>query len=378
MASAEAGNGVCDAVPDMVSSFVDTFVDYVVGGQFLSGHRNEPLPPVKTHRPPVERVVAIGDIHGDLGKAKEALKIGGVMNQSESWVGGSTTVVQVGDLLDRGAQELRVLYLLEKLSREARRNGGEFIVMNGNHEIMNIEGDFRYATPAACFEFQNWAHWVHQGNLIKELCDGVKRRSVYEDIPSSIPLHLRARYAALKPGGPIASRFLAHHPMVLVVGGTVFVHGGVLPSHAKYGLEKINDEVSSWILGKGGKFGPRYLHGRDAIVWARRYSETKGERCDCELLENALRAIPGSARMIVGHTIQQPFGINGACTNRVIRVDVGMSAGCGNAPPEVLEIRNDEEMKVLSSTAERDINESKRDPDLKDQVVGLAGILVGK
>ncbi|MCO5592545.1 hypothetical protein L7F22_046548 [Adiantum nelumboides] len=370
-------NGVCDAVPSMLSSFVDTFVDYVVGGQFLGRQEADALPPT-TRRPLALRVVAIGDIHGDVRKAKEALRIGGVINNSDSWIGGNTTVVQVGDLLDRGSQELRVVYLLEKLAREARKAGGELIVMNGNHEIMNIEGDFRYATPGGCFEFQNWAHWVHQGNVIKELCDGFKRSSVYEEVPADVPLHLRARYAALRPGGPIASRFLGHYPTVLLVGGTLFVHGGILPSHAKYGLERINKEVSSWIQGKTGRFGPKYLHGRDAIVWVRRYSELKEQQCDCQLLERALQAIPGSMRMIVGHTIQQPFGINGACMNQVIRVDVGMSAGCDNAPPEVLEIRNDEQIKVLGRTTEREIKESRTEPFLKDQGVGLAAILAEK
>ncbi|MCO5553843.1 hypothetical protein L7F22_007369 [Adiantum nelumboides] len=175
-------------------------------------------------------------------------------------------------------------HYLEKLAKKARKADGELIVTNGNHEIMNIEGDFMYATFGACFEFQNWAHWVHQGNVIKELRDGVKRSSVYEDVLADEPLHLWARHVALRLGGPIASRFLGHDPIVLMVRGTVFVHGGILPSHATYGLER--------------------------VVW--QYLELKEQQCDCQLLEKVLHAIPGSTRMIVGHTIQQPFGTNGS------------------------------------------------------------------
>jgi hypothetical protein len=36
----------------------------------------------------------------------------------------------------------------------------------------------------------------------------------------------------------------------------------------------------------------------------------------------------------VGHTIQDK-GINGACGGRVLRVDVGLSAGCGNGEVQV-------------------------------------------
>lgn len=44
--------------------------------------------------------------------------------------------------------------------------------------------------------------------------------------------------------------------------------------------------------------------------------------------------------MVVGHTIQTR-GINSACESRVVRVDVGMSHGCGDGPVEVLEVLKD-------------------------------------
>jgi hypothetical protein len=53
---------------------------------------------------------------------------------------------QVGDILDRGDQELKLLYLLERLQRQAAAAGGALWVLNGNHETMNVGGNFRYAT----------------------------------------------------------------------------------------------------------------------------------------------------------------------------------------------------------------------------------------
>lgn len=53
------------------------------------------------------------------------------------------------------------------------------------------------------------------------------------------------------------------------------------------------------------------------------------------------RGRPTFRRYVTGHTIQQPGGVNAACDGRVLRVDVGMSAGCGDSPPEVLEILRD-------------------------------------
>ena len=58
--------------------------------------------------------------------------------------------------------------------------------------------------------------------------------------PTEFQLAMAARSAALAPGGPLAQRFFARHPTVLQIGSTVFVHAGVLPCHAEYGLERIN------------------------------------------------------------------------------------------------------------------------------------------
>ena len=67
------------------------------------------------------------------------------------------------------------------------------------------------------------------------------------------------------------------------------------------------------------------------------------QRCDWSALEHAVATIPGVKRMIMGHTIQE-VGINGVCGNRAIRIDVGMSKGCGNGLPEVLEINGSKEL----------------------------------
>lgn len=42
----------------------------------------------------------------------------------------------------------------------------------------------------------------------------------------------RVRYQLYKPGGDLAKE-LSKNPTVLVVNDTVFVHGGLLPTHGK-------------------------------------------------------------------------------------------------------------------------------------------------
>lgn len=53
---------------------------------------------------------AVGDLHGDMAKAVESLQLAGVLRLNEKdeciWCGGNTTVVQLGDVLDRGDDEI--------------------------------------------------------------------------------------------------------------------------------------------------------------------------------------------------------------------------------------------------------------------------------
>jgi len=53
---------------------------------------------------------------------------------------------QVGDQLDRGGNEVAILYFLERISAEAKKEGGAVVTMNGNHETLNVAARYRYAT----------------------------------------------------------------------------------------------------------------------------------------------------------------------------------------------------------------------------------------
>ncbi|CAH8357336.1 unnamed protein product [Eruca vesicaria subsp. sativa] len=355
-------NGICKTIPNLISSFVDTFIDYSFSGTFPP-HFPTPPPPhpiPQTRFSSPDRLVAIGDLHGDLEKSKEAFRLAGLIDSSDRWTGGSTVVVQVGDVLDRGGDEVKILYFLERLKREAERSGGKVVTMNGNHEIMNVEGDFRYVTKKGLEEVKVWLDLYCLGNQMKSLCKGLEEKfeDPYEGVPTWFPRAnpecfegIRARIAALRPGSPVAKRFLGRNQTVAVVGDSVFVHGGLLAEHVEYGLERINEEVRDWINGLGGgggRYAPVYCRGGNSVVWLRKFSDERPYKCDCEALEHALSTIPGVKRMIMGHTIQDG-GINGVCDDKAIRIDVGMSKGCSDGLPEVLEIRKGSGVRVVTS-----------------------------
>lgn len=62
-----------------------------------------------------DTVCAIGDLHGDLEQGYTALRLAGVVDVQGSWSGGQATLVQTGDLLDRGPNSLDLVELFERL-----------------------------------------------------------------------------------------------------------------------------------------------------------------------------------------------------------------------------------------------------------------------
>ena len=83
----------------------------------------------------------------------EAFRLANLIDDSENWTDGSTTVVQVGNVLDRGGDEITILYFLERLRQQANKTDGKVINMNSNHEIMNMESNFRYVDGFFFFLF---------------------------------------------------------------------------------------------------------------------------------------------------------------------------------------------------------------------------------
>ena len=96
---------------------------------------NIPIPKVETFFPQVDRIVAVGDVHGDVEALRGCLKIAKLIDDKDSWIGGNTHFVQVGDILDRGDEEKDCLNLLVKLRPQAEAKGGAVHILLGNHEV---------------------------------------------------------------------------------------------------------------------------------------------------------------------------------------------------------------------------------------------------
>ncbi|HET7540146.1 MAG TPA: metallophosphoesterase [Polyangiaceae bacterium] len=276
--------------------------------------------------PAVERIVAIGDVHGDVSALRAALRLASAIDEAGKWIGKNLVVVQTGDQLDRGDDEPQIIDLLARLRDEAKSAGGAVHALNGNHEVMNVQADFRYVTPDGFHDFS-----------------GGHPDALHQQLTANVPLEQRGRAAAFLPGGEVARR-LSVQPIVIQIGGNVFVHGGVLEQHVRYGLGRMNRETSAWMAGAPSESAPAGIASERAPIWVRDYSEGTPSAERCAELSRVLHALSGT-RMIVGHTVQRQ-GINSACDGKVWRIDVGLSRFYG-AKPSVLEIRGDS-VRVVS------------------------------
>ncbi len=240
-------------------------------------------------RPAPARLVAVGDLHGDPAAALAVFRLAGLVDDRGAWTGADTWLVQTGDITDRGPDSRGVIALLRRLQGEARAAGGEVVPLLGNHEVMNLTGDWRYVSPADLETYGG------------------------ED----------ARKAAYAPTGEDGAWLLAQDT-VARIGSTVFVHAGVDARWARLGVRGINVTVRSALASQG----PREILGSDGPLWNRAYLLSDPVTA-CAELGRALTAL-GAARMVVGHTTQDTGRIAERCGGQLHGIDTGISAHYGS------------------------------------------------
>ena len=265
------------------------------------------------------KVVAIGDIHGDLSALKETLAKTDLVDQSGAWKGGTAYLVQTGDVLDRGDDEPDIWSYLDGLQAQAASAGGKVVLLNGNHEYMNVMGDFRYVTKDGFKDFSD-ASGTGLANA--------------DDVPE----FAQGRMASFAPGGAAAQR-IAKQQISVIVDDTLFVHGGVLPAYTKE-MEDLNYQSRCFAAGKGEV--PEGIIDSNGPLWTRAFSS---DEPDCANLDVSLESLQ-IKRMVVGHTPQLK-GITSACNERVWRVDTGM-AEYYNGENQALNIEKIETNTVVS------------------------------
>lgn len=258
------------------------------------------------------RIVAIGDLHGDLENAQRVLRTARILDADNHWAAGCSTLVQTGDIVDRGPQSLETLDFFRNLQTEASILGGEVIMLIGNHELLNFEGATHYANSDE------------------------KNRVGGDD-------KWRALFA---PGGKYR-KWMMELDIISMVNQTVFVHAGVLPSFAGMGVAGLNRIFRLQV--KRGKFGHGVL-GDEGPLWTRAII-TKSMAGECSALEMSLNLL-GAKRMVIGHTIQNDLRVHTYCGGRLVAIDVAISRAISGKHPGCVELVDDMHIRPIYADAE--------------------------
>lgn len=270
--------------------------------------------------PQKNRILVIGDLHADFNKTKELFINFNLIDVNENWVANpkDTTIVQLGDQLDGGGRgqdesygELELINFMDRLHDKATKYGGGVYSLIGNHEIMNLLGNFQYSST--------------------------------KDIKLQGGIELRKKLFA--PGGDLFNKMSCTRNVVLQVGDFIFVHAGILPDHInpnekKSFIKKINTLMRLYLQGKKDWDDPdiqKYFLDKDGVIWNRKYGNKKLSSDTCENI-NKVTKLLNVGHMVIGHTVQD--NINSKCDNKLWRVDVGLSGVFDTGNMEILEILN--------------------------------------
>ncbi len=194
----------------------------------------------------VSRVVALSDVHGAYEAMVRTLESADVIDASGAWAGGDAHVVIVGDLLDRGPESRAVMDHLMSLEQEAPLVGGRVHVLIGNHEAMNMMGDLRYVAPEEYAAFSEDETAEERDAWFARYAERAGDVALTEDFRARFDERFPPGYFAHRRGFSYSGKYgswLLEKPVVVVVNGTAFVHGGLSPLVADIGLDGVNRKL---------------------------------------------------------------------------------------------------------------------------------------
>ena len=241
-------------------------------------------------------VIAIGDVHGDITALKNTLIYNGVINRSGHWIAGNRTVVQTGDLIDRGPNDKEVLEFVYNIQQEALENGGEWIQLLGNHEFLNLKGYYHYSVDGP----ENNIGFGSIENRKNEMEDGY------------------------------LGHWLRSLPIIYKWKDVVFVHAGIPDINiAKLGIDNINQISYDYFNYSINdiEFDTK-SNLLDKILWDN--SLVKTTKNNCREFYKIIKVFEAS-HMVVGHTVTKTLGfesgeIGSHCHGKLKMIDTGMSS----------------------------------------------------
>jgi len=299
-------------------------------GAFLTGAVLAPRPVWADS----EKIIAMGDLHGDYDAFLALMSQAGLIDAKGHWSGKRTTYVQLGDVVDRGPKSRDIILHLQRLQKEASHAGGKVITLIGNHEAMNMTNDLRYVPPE---EFKNYV--THSSEAAREQvfqANKSKLEAEYrQENPQITDAEIKAKFQEKYPLGYVEQRlawastgeigrWVLSNPAVVIIGDSLFVHGGISIKYDVDSLAQLNDLVHA-ALSAAATDDNAIINDQVGPLWYRGFAEEN----DTTLkdIADVLKAY-SVKRMVIAHT-PNLAGIKVLDQGRVIDIDTGITASYG-------------------------------------------------
>lgn len=314
----------------------------------------------------VERVVAVGDVHGAYEQFTAILRAARVIDERGHWAGGRTHFVQVGDLVDRGPASRQVLDLMMRLEREAPAAGGRVYPLLGNHEVLAMVGDVRYASAAEFDEFRHadseavrevyydrvLADWRAQASREGRPFDDAMFREAFL---RETPLGLVERQVAFGPEGEYG-RWLRQRDAVARINRVVFVHGGISSAVAELGCRSVNQRVRAELTTGFEEMAASpetsLVAGDAGPLWYRGLAQMD-ETAGAPIIDGVLSRLDATA-VVAGHTVVPGGRIQVRFGGRLFQIDTGMLVTVfAGGRPSALEITGGVFTAIYSDSRDR-------------------------
>ncbi len=268
----------------------------------------------------VEKIVAVGDLHGDYDNFVKILKGTDIVDGDLRWTGGETHLVQIGDIMDRGLDAKKIFDLLIRLEQEAKEAGGMVHVLLGNHEELNITGlVFRYPDYLTASQFRSFlpdGYREKQDERLQKMIKNIHDHSQREILSNAFWAKLindpRAQKEYLTNLYDKYGSWILEHNAVIKINDIVFVHGGIAEKYSTWKIEKINDVLRqelSDLAQKAIRSEPqesrlRIAYQADGPLWYRDLATVPEEDLK-EEVDRMLANLEAKA-LVIGHTPKVP------------------------------------------------------------------------
>jgi hypothetical protein len=286
----------------------------------------------------VERVVAIGDLHGDYNNYLEVLKLAGLIDKKGKWSGGKTHLVQTGDIPDRGPDTAKIIKHITKLAKQAKKKGGRVHTLIGNHEAMNMYGDLRYVHAGEFEAFTDRNSAALRDRYYEMVLQNMETQDPekFANLPENyreewnvkFPLgwveHRQAWDPSWNPEGEYAT-WVLDHKVSIKINDAIFLHGGISGFYCQNSLKSVTEaahaDLSHFDPAKRGiiddEYGPLWYRGLSGVE-----PHAVPETVDAILEHQGVRHI------VVGHTPTSGV-IWPRYDSKVVMIDTGISSHYG-------------------------------------------------